>query len=516
MSLLKLIGYLSNTEKTKILGEETTRILRFTFTVKDTDTIPAEVIDEAVASKDGVNLIYNNKLRNQLIDSIPSYKIESLGIHTYDEAQDIYQKDINKFIRDFHIESIYKRKEIVDERKSLEYVVPKYGENNGTNAFPHPYQLSLKNQINKILRETQDMSVLVTMPTGSGKTVLAMEVLIDLFRNYRPNDEKRFQVGWLVDSSELSEQSFQSFQKLWKQKGDRIVYAQRYFGRFNSLDLRDSNKITFATFPLLAERLDTSDVRQFLINANVIIVDEAHGANALTYSDVIGKYKKLNPKGKILGLTATPYRNDDNEYQSLKGLFQDYLEITDKDGKRLNSPMEYLIEKEYLAEIDYQVLNAERGESRSEYYNNLHESVKKECIKLIERGENSIIFAESKSHAIAINLYLKTNNIESELIVGETPDGNRKDYLKRFGNKNDNLSILVNYQILSTGIDVPGMNSIMILANVNSPTLALQIIGRAMRGVKNGGNKRNVIYLTKDNFNKLHEYKILEDKVLDN
>jgi superfamily II DNA or RNA helicase len=54
----------------------------------------------------------------------------------------------------------------------------------------------------------------------------------------------------------------------------------------------------------------------------------------------------------------------------------------------------------------------------------------------------------------------------------------------------------------------------MILSEINSPTLALQILGRAMRGIKNGGNKENTIYLTKENYNKLSEYKLLESVVL--
>ena len=100
--------------------------------------------------------------------------------------------------------------------------------------------------------------------------------------------------------------------------------------------------------------------------------------------------------------------------------------------------------------------------------------------------------------------------------VGETPNTKRKDYLERFGDENDDLSILINFDILATGIDVPGLNSIMILRNIQSAIIALQILGRAMRGKLNGGNKENTIFLTKDNQNRLIEYKVLEDQVLNN
>ena len=58
------------------------------------------------------------------------------------------------------------------------------------------------------------------------------------------------------------------------------------------------------------------------------------------------------------------------------------------------------------------------------------------------------------------------------------------------------------------------MNSIMVLGEIDSPSLGLQILGRAMRGPKNGGNKENTIYLTKQNYTRLSDYKLLETTVL--
>ena len=120
------------------------------------------------------------------------------------------------------------------------------------------------------------------------------------------------------------------------------------------------------------------------------------------------------------------------------------------------------------------------------------------------------------SHAIALSIYLSMNSIENELIIGQTKTEKRKEYLEAFGNPDKSLSILVNYEILSTGIDVPGMNAIMVLSKIESPTLALQIIGRAMRGEKNGGNETNRVYLTKDNQNKFKKFQVLESVVLGN
>jgi superfamily II DNA or RNA helicase len=425
-----------------------------------------------------------------------------------------YENSLEQFIKDFNIEEEYYFEAPVDIRENSEFVIPKHGECNGVIAFPHPYQLRLKSSINEIIRTKRDTNILATMPTGAGKTVLAMELIVDLFRSYEMYGGKKLQICWVVDRQELCEQSLQSFQKIWKQKGDRKVICQRFFDKFCELNFSNENRITFATFSLLNSRIDNLEVKELFKQVDFLIIDEAHGSNATTYKEVLDAYQVLSPTGYRLGLTATPFRNDDNEMESLKSLFQTYLSITDENGREIESPMKYLIDLGYLSQVKSQVLNTERGNSNSEYYKNLHEAVAEECKQLIERGENTIIFAQSKSHAIALNIYLKLQKIENELIIGETPTVLRKKYLERFGSKNDPLSVIVNHQILSTGIDVPGMNSIMVLSKIESPTLALQIIGRAMRGEKNGGNKSNTIYLTRDNYKKLEEFELLENIVL--
>ena len=201
-------------------------------------------------------------------------------------------------------------------------------------------------------------------------------------------------------------------------------------------------------------------------------------------------------------------------------MFNHYLRLKDEFNKEVVSPIKFLQEREYLSTIDFNVLNAATENSNSKkddqsgYYKALHQSILDTCKNILESGQNTIIFAESKAHAIALSLYLRSEDIENELIVGETPIANRKLYLGRLGDKKDSLNILVNERILSTGIDVPGLNSIMVLSDIDSVTSSLQILGRAMRGPKNGGNKSNTVYLTKDNKNTLENFNFLEDKAI--
>lgn len=513
MGLIDLIRNLDGSIKTTLLGDKITEILRYTFVQNEYDAVDDDVVNEAVALQCGEDLV--KRKRDLLIDSCRLKQLKLLGFENHNQAINLYTQDLDRFVSDFSIEEDYLLVPLKDERENFEVQIPKYGECNGIGAFPHDYQLRLKLVIVKKLFTELNPIILASMPTGAGKTVLAMEVIYDLFRSYGPIQEKSIKVIWAVNSKELAEQSLKSFQRGWNQKGDHSVVAERYFGKFNSILETDSSKITFATFDLLSARKSSQEVKKLMSEADFVFIDEAHSSEARTYSDIIQQYKSLNDNHRILGLTATPYRSDDNEFRSLKDIFTDYLKLSGEGYSELPSPLQYLIDGKFLSKVSFEILNIAEGEiGFSEYYRNLHESVLSECRSLIERGENTIIFAKSKAHAVALSIFLKKNAINNGLIVGETSDPKRKEYLSNFADKSNSLSVLVNHQILSTGIDVPGMNSIMILADIGSPTLALQILGRAMRGPKNGGNPENKIYLTPSNQNKLKQYKILESIVL--
>jgi len=520
MGLISLLKNLDNASKTKLLGKETTKIIRYSFTENKNSPLSEDVLNKALALHDGINLISNNKKREILIDSINKDELIKIGFkndkNIYEQAIEKYKNDTGLFYIDFDIENQYKQIKEDDNREIYEFVEPVYGECNGKNAFPHPYQLRLKKNITEKLKGNNydSKKVLVTMPTGAGKTVLAMEVIVDILRNH--SNDKPINLCWIVNSKELCEQSLQSFQKLWKQKGDRPIMAQRYFDRFNEFNKDNVDKITFASFQLIVPRInnDSREVINFISNLDYLFIDEAHFSGAEEYKKVINTYKSKNKDPKIVGLTATPYRMDDEKYRSLKTQFNHYLKLTDEDNSEVDNPIDYLIGEKYLSNISYEVVNTFASDNPFEYYKELHLKVKDICKNLINQNKNTIIFAESKAHAIALSLYLNVNNIENGLIVGETPNNKRKVLLKKLGDKDNKMNVIVNERILQTGIDVPGLNSIMVLNKIESPNTALQILGRAMRGPKNGGNKNNTVYVTQSNKTLLENYNIIEQKIL--
>ena len=61
------------------------------------------------------------------------------------------------------------------------------------------------------------------------------------------------------------------------------------------------------------------------------------------------------------------------------------------------------------------------------------------------------------------------------------------------------IRALVNYGVFREGFDAPNTRAIIVARPVYSPNLYFQMIGRGLRGVKNGGNDQCLILNVKDN-----------------
>ena len=295
------------------------------------------------------------------------------------------------------------------------------------------------------------------------------------------------------------EQALQRFIELWQLRGDRKLILNRFFNRFNPDDSIDFNcgiNIIFGTFDKInVEKDNQSELyNKIRSKTDILIIDEAHFSLARTYEDLISNIKN-NSKGiKIIGLTATPLRADDNEFANLRQFFNNQLiQIKVPNGE---SALSFLQQNQYLAELETEYLrinqNLIRHDSRE-----LNQLIVEKILASVGQGKQIILFALSKDHAISLDIIFKINQIKSECIIGETHPNLRQDYFKSF--KDREINVLINYDILSTGIDLPKVDELFIIRKFNQYSTAMQVLGRALRGEKNGGNPRNKIVSLIDN-----------------
>ncbi len=118
--------------------------------------------------------------------------------------------------------------------------------------------------------------------------------------------------------------------------------------------------------------------------------------------------------------------------------------------------------------------------------------------ELFDKNESILIFACNVEHCIILQTLLKASGMDSGTILSSTSKFERETSIKKF--KSDELKILINYGVLTTGFDAPNLNSLIIARPTSSIVLYSQMVGRALRGPKNGGNTVNKLIDLRDNF----------------
>jgi len=125
-----------------------------------------------------------------------------------------------------------------------------------------------------------------------------------------------------------------------------------------------------------------------------------------------------------------------------------------------------------------------------------------ECIRNAQ--EKSILFfANSVSHAEEMTARLNLEHIPAAAVSGNTATVARRYFLDRF--QRGEIRVLCNHTVLSTGFDAPKTDMIIIARQVSSPVRYMQMVGRGLRGPKNGGTPACRIVTVFDNLGKFQE-----------
>lgn len=396
--------------------------------------------------------------------------------------------------------------ESADSRAQSELISIKYGEQAKLKSYLHPFQKRVKNSIVRRLN-SDGAKFIVQMPTGAGKTYTALEAVVD---HLRSPDWSGF-VVWIVSSNELAEQAFDTFVDLWKLKGDRQIRAFRLFADFQPNFEKYREGMIFAGFAKVNSILTNRDhsayqsIRWMIRQTQLLIVDEAHTSMADTYEQCINAFAS-NDVTDIVGLTATPGRTDPVESLELRRLYSSQLiGVTDDDGNLVQDPIGYLQKNGYLARLSYETFETGLTFEESERHINRalacseerNKKILEQMSRAIDLGHTTLVFSCTKDHAYALYVLCKSQEIDAEVITGDVPQAERLEILDRFRRKE--FLILINQNILSTGIDVPNIERIIVTPPIGSKILYSQILGRALRGPKNGGNEENTVVGIRDN-----------------
>lgn len=114
----------------------------------------------------------------------------------------------------------------------------------------------------------------------------------------------------------------------------------------------------------------------------------------------------------------------------------------------------------------------------------------------------TLIFATSVDHAHTVAALLNVRGVRSRAVVEDTKPGARRRTVNDF--RRGQIKALVNYNVFREGFDAPKTRVIIVARPVFSPNPYFQMVGRGLRGVKNGGNERCLILNVRDNIENFH------------
>lgn len=307
------------------------------------------------------------------------------------------------------------------------------------------------------------------LPTGSGKSLIIANLCL------------RLGVPVLIfqPSKEILEQNYKKL----------ASYGMIECSIFSaSLNRKQISRVTFATIGSVVRYAE-----HFKGMFKYIIIDECH----LVKPDD-GMYKKvISTLGcKVLGLTATPYRLYSSSYGSQLRF------ITRTRPRTFNQlvyqvPIKTLVERGYLAKMRYFSMDLIRPEDleanstgadytdrsiKREYRRNSFEGRLVEIIKrLVVAGRKRIlVFTKFTDEAERV---AKAMGSRGAYVSGETPRRERELILRSF--QTQNLWVLCNVGVLTTGFDYPELDTIVMARPTRSLALWYQIVGRALRPSRN-------------------------------
>ncbi|HEV2375980.1 MAG TPA: DEAD/DEAH box helicase family protein [Streptosporangiaceae bacterium] len=296
---------------------------------------------------------------------------------------------------------------------------------------------------------------LVVMATGLGKTWLAA------FDTARPQFRR---VLFVAHREEILRQSLDVF---------RRVQPIADLGLYHGGEKRPDARMVFAGVQALARNLDRFAPDRF----DYVVIDEFHHAEASSYRRVIDHFQP----GFLLGLTATPNRMDGAD---LLALCSDNLvyecPLTDGIEQGDLSPFHYF---GIADDVDYTRIPWRSGKFDTTTLTEAVETQDRAQHALDvwrnKGGGQTIAFCVSVSHANFMAEFFRRNGVAAVAVHSGATSAPRTGSVEQL--RAGELQVICTVDVFNEGIDVPEIDTVLMLRPTESPVVFLQQLGRGLR-----------------------------------
>lgn len=323
---------------------------------------------------------------------------------------------------------------------------------------------------NAILRAWDSYdSVMLQMPTGTGKTYLFTSIIKDLIAFYKSN-KREINILVVAHRLELLDQIAASLKKYGISCG--FIQGTRQQHLWQRVQVG-------SILSLISER-NEMNVRR--CKFDFIIVDEAHHTLADSYKRLFDMF----PEAKKLGVTATPWRMNQESFTSVyqtlittpqvkwfiqKHLLSDFDYVSvkpDSNTQKLVNSIDVAATGDFVNDALSEAFDNQR--IRSKLYDSFHKYAS---------DRKGIVYAINKQHARNIAELYSSKGYASVNIDCDTPKDERERLIDAF--KAGNIQVLVNVELFTEGFDCPDVSFIQLARPTRSLALYLQQVGRGLR-----------------------------------
>ena len=383
-------------------------------------------------------------------------EISKRFIYEFEQLRDLSQIPLDRY-REMYNENLKRNKEIG-------YVIDKYikVDESSKVIVKNSMQLEVLLKLEKLRRDSENKG-LVIAATGTGKTYLSAF------------DAKAFNAKrllFVVHNKEIAANARKTFEE--------IFLETRTYGFACDGEFEIDKDFVFALPRTINNNIDKIDENLF----DYIIFDEAHRVASDGHQRI---YNHFKPKF-ILGMTATPERMDGKD---IYNYFDDNIVSNIRLKNALNNNL--LVPFHYFGisdDVEYEASD----------FNNLREMTRKLNVNkrsefiinkmemygyTAESKRKCLAFCATKEHAVYMCDKFKEKGYNAVILTGESSTIDRSNSIKNLMDENNELEFIFTVDIFNEGVDIPGVNLILMLRPTNSATIFIQQLGRGLRKFKN-------------------------------
>lgn len=337
--------------------------------------------------------------------------------------------------------------------------------------FPHQRDMLERLRVEREIRNHHEN--LLVAATGTGKTVMAA-------LDYRTMRDRRGgelpRLLFVAHRKEILKQSLRTYQE---------VLADASFGELlhNGQEPRDWTHVFASVQSLNLQRLEQLAPRHF----DIIVIDEFHHATANTYRRVLDHFAP----GELLGLTATPERMDGLNVQDefFNGRIAAEMRLWEALEADLLCPFHYfgIPDGTDLTRLKWRSGNYDRDE-----LGNVYTADDGQALIVLKQVKDKISnpaamralgFCVTKKHAHFMAQQFNKVGLRATALDSDSSPAVRERALDDL--KNGKIQVVFSVDLFNEGLDIPDVDTLLLLRPTNSATVFLQQLGRGLRRTPN-------------------------------